>query len=174
MVSKSLLSSLLVFFLTLIVVRIFPDFKFSQSWVKTNPTPTFSLVVNQAVVIRVIDGDTVELANGQRVRYIGMDTPERGKCFFQEAKQANEKLVLNKKVKLVKDVSQTDKYGRLLRYVYVGDIFVNNFLVKEGYAVIATYPPDVKYQELFLKSQRQARTNQKGLWGEGECLNNKN
>jgi len=74
-------------------------------------------------------------------------------------------LVLNKKVRLVKDVSDTDRYGRLLRYVYVDDTFVNDYLVKEGYAKASTYAPDVKFSGQFAASEREARENKRGLWG---------
>ncbi len=142
-------------------------------------TPTS--VINENVkeelvkVIRVIDGDTIVLENGKTVRYIGIDAPElnlkKGKpeCYGLEAKKKNEELVLGKKVRLEKDVSETDKYGRLLRYVYVDDIFVNEFLVREGYATILTYPPDVKYADLFLESQKEARENNRGLWNKKGC-----
>jgi micrococcal nuclease len=122
-----------------------------------------------AVCIRVIDGDTIEIkdraGNTYKVRYIGIDTPEKGDPYFNEATQANSSLVLNKELRLEKDVSETDKYGRLLRYVYVGDLFINAHLVAEGFAQASTYPPDVKYADYFLKLQRQAREQGKGLWG---------
>ena len=86
---------------------------------------------------------------------------------------ADVKLVLNKKVRLVKDISQNDKYGRLLRYVYVDKVFVNNHLVKEGYAYVSTYPPDVRFQELFIQSQQLAREKQKGFWSKSDCEKNK-
>ncbi len=142
-------------------------------------TPT--LIINEnskeelVKVVRVIDGDTIVLENGKIVRYLGIDTPElnikKGKpeCYSIEAKKKNEELVLGKKVRLEKDVSETDKYGRLLRYVYVETIFVNEYLVREGYATILTYPPDVKYADLFLKFQQEARENQRGLWDKERC-----
>ncbi len=127
----------------------------------------------QAQVVRVIDGDTIEvMIEGQsyRVRYIGMDTPERGDPFFQEATDANARLVANQTVTLVKDVSETDRYGRLLRYVYLADgTFVNAELVRQGYALVATYPPDVAHQELFVALQQEAREAEVGLWGEGNA-----
>ena len=124
----------------------------------------------EVLVIRVIDGDTIEIEGGRKVRYIGIDTAETVHpnepvgCFGYEASNKNKELVLNKKVKLEKDVSETDKYGRFLRYVWVGNVFVNEYLVKEGYAQSSTYPPDVKYQDLFLQAQKEARENNKGLW----------
>ncbi|GIW62292.1 MAG: hypothetical protein KatS3mg090_1002 [Patescibacteria group bacterium] len=142
---------------------------------KVNPTPFQEFYK----VVEVIDGDTIVLENGEKVRYIGIDTPElnteRGdpECFALEAKKANERLVLGKKVKLEKDVSERDKYGRLLRYVYVEDIFVNEYLVREGYAKAVSFPPDVKYQERFLQAERQAREKNKGLWDPQACKEKK-
>jgi len=68
-------------------------------------------------------------------------------------------------VRLEKDVSETDKYGRLLRYVWIDDIFVNDYLVRQGYAYTYTYPPDVKYSEQFVEAQQEAKKNSRGLWG---------
>ena len=124
----------------------------------------------QALVVRVIDGDTIEVeiaGQNYRVRYIGMDTPERGDLFFQEATDANALLVAGQTVTMVKDVSETDRYGRLLRYVYLADgTFVNAELVRQGYALVATYPPDVAHQELFVTLQQEAREAAVGLWGD--------
>ncbi len=128
---------------------------------------------NQEVyfVKRVIDGDTILLSTGERVRYIGINAPESVapnrpvECFGKEASKFNRKLVEGKYVILKKDVSEKDKYGRLLRYVYVDNIFVNLELVKRGYAYAYTVPPDVKYAELFLKAQREAKRKKLGLWG---------
>ena len=126
---------------------------------------------NSYLVTRVIDGDTIEIEGGQRIRYIGIDTPETvdpnrpAGCYGQEASDKNKALVLNKRVKLEKDVSETDKYGRLLRYVYVDDIMVNDYLVRQGFANASSYPPDIKYQEQFLQAQQEAVANSLGLWG---------
>jgi len=130
---------------------------------------------NTFKVVKVIDGDTIVLDNGKRVRYIGIDTPEISykktpDCYAKEAKEFNKNLVLNKKVKLEKDVSETDKYNRLLRYVYVinestpSAIFINEELVKNGYAIVSTYSPDVEYVNKFLEAQEYARNNNLGLW----------
>lgn len=124
-----------------------------------------------------VDGDTIHvLIDGQdfTVRYIGMDTPETVDprrpvgCFGAEASAENKRLVEGQRVGLEKDVSETDSFGRLLRYVYVGEEMVNDTLVRNGYAQVATYPPDVKYQERFLAAQREAREVGRGLWG--ACL----
>jgi endonuclease YncB( thermonuclease family) len=121
-------------------------------------------------VIKVVDGDTIRLDNGQTVRYIGIDTPEtvhptKGvECFGQEAKVRNIELVLNKTVRLEKDVSETDRYGRWLRYVYVDDTLINRTLVAEGFAVSSSYPPDIAKQSLFQDAQQSARSANVGLW----------
>ncbi len=143
-----------------------------------------------AYVKKVIDGDTIVLSNGEKVRYIGMDAPElhhKNKdvvAMGEKAKEFNASLVGGKKVRLEYDVEQYDKYGRVLAYVYVGGTFVNAEMVKEGYAMAFTYPPNVKYQELFLKLQKEARDAGKGLWadidnqatsnGEQGTVNNQN
>jgi len=119
-------------------------------------------------VVEVIDGDTVIIDTGERVRYIGIDTPEKGELFCEECKKKNEELVLGKEVGLERDVSITDKYGRLLAYVWVGDLMVNSEMVKTGYAHAYTYPPDVKYSDLFVELEREARENEYGLWAEPE------
>lgn len=108
-------------------------------------TATPAIVGELATVTAVIDGDTIEVSvNGAsyRVRYIGMDTPETGDVCGSEAKAANAALVAGQTVRMVKDVSETDRYGRLLRYVYVGDTFVNGALVAGGWAQAVDYPPD--------------------------------
>lgn len=130
-----------------------------------------------AEVVRVIDGDTIAVTIDDveyRVRYIGIDTPETVhpskpvECYGREASKRNSQLVEGKTVELEKDVSETDQYRRLLRYVWVNGEMVNAILVGEGYAVATTYPPDVRYQQLFLDLQRQARQEGQGLWS--ACL----
>ena len=126
----------------------------------------------KAKVVNVIDGDTVKIEGGQVVRYIGIDTPETVhpskpvQCYGNEASDKNKELVEGEEIRLEKDVSETDKYGRLLRYVWLGDMLVNEYLVREGYAQSSSYPPDVKYQDKFIEAQKQAREELKGLWGD--------
>lgn len=120
-------------------------------------------------VIRVIDGDTVVLSDGRTVRYIGIDTPERGQPFYEAAKNFNRKLVQGKEVELEFDVERYDHYGRLLAYVFVRDkdgrrIFVNAEMVRNGFARTYTKPPNVKYADLFVRLQEEARNNRRGLW----------
>lgn len=128
-------------------------------------------------VTRVVDGDTIEIEGGQKVRYIGINTPEtvdprRGlQCFGKEASSKNKELVEGKEIYLEKDVSETDKYGRLLRYVYLNpnDISINEQLVQEGFAASSSYSPDIKYQDRFKLAETEARNQQKGLWNEQAC-----
>ncbi len=134
---------------------------------------------NNYFVSKVIDGDTIELNSGQRLRYIGIDSPEinykgESECFAQEAKEFNKKLVEKKGIKIEKDVSEKDKFGRLLRYVFIDGvstssaILVNEYLVRQGYAIVSTYPPDVKYIGDLLLAQQEARENSRGFWKECE------
>ncbi len=115
-------------------------------------------------VTEVIDGDTIVLSNGDRIRFIGMNTPEEGMYFYGEARDVLEIMISGKEVQLEKDISESDQYGRKLRYVYCEGIFINLEMVKRGFANIFTYPPDVKYTEEFLEAERYARENDLGLW----------
>lgn len=132
-----------------------------------------------ARVVRVVDGDTIVIDRGrgeEKLRYIGVDTPETVKpgspveWMGPEASAANRALVDGRDVVLERDVSEVDRYGRLLRYVWLrnGDAWtlVNLALVAAGYAAVVTYPPDVKYVELYLVAQAEAREAGRGLWGE--------
>lgn len=121
-------------------------------------------------VTRVIDGDTIEIEGGERVRYIGIDTPEAAnfqklaECFSQEASDKNKELVEGKIVRLENDTTDRDKYGRLLRYVYVGETFVNLQLVSEGFATIWVHKADIKYLKQLAKADAEAKGSARGLW----------
>ncbi len=120
-----------------------------------------------ARVTQVIDGDTIVIEGNYRVRYIGIDTPETHpelEAFGLEAWQANRELVEGKIVHLERDVSEVDKYGRLLRYVYVDDVFVNAELVKQGLAHTKAYPPDIKHQDYLEALEQEARQAGRGMW----------
>jgi micrococcal nuclease len=159
----------------------------TQTIVKNTPSPTISSRVESAStsaipsnavtvkVTRVVDGDTFVIEGGQKVRYIGIDTPETVKpntpvqCFGEQASQEDKKLIEGKTIQMVKDVSETDRYGRLLRYVYVDGIFVNDYLVRQGYAFLDTFPPDVAHADEFTQAQTEARDNNRGLWNPSAC-----
>lgn len=127
----------------------------------------------EGVVVRVVDGDTIHIrieSRVEKVRYIGINTPElhhpaRGEePGAREATAVNRALVGGKQVRLDLDVQERDRYGRLLAYVWAGELLVNAELVRRGYAQVMTVPPNVRYQELFLKLQREAREAGRGLW----------
>ncbi len=122
-------------------------------------------------VVRVIDGDTIEVETGDRVRYIGMDAPETVdprkpvQCFGAEASKKNRELVEGKSVRLKRDISDRDAYGRLLRYAYLQEgQLVNLELVRQGYARALTFPPDVEYADEFVAAEESARRSKLGLW----------
>ena len=128
------------------------------------------------LVTKVSDGDTfwVTYPSGkeEKIRLIGIDTPEARKTgrtdvefFGKEASAYAKSLLLNKRVRLEFDVQKVDRYKRTLAYAYLesGEM-VNSLLVKQGYARVATYPPNVRYQELFQKLEREARNARRGFW----------
>jgi len=135
-------------------------------------------------VKRVIDGDTILLETGERVRLIGIDTPEMHESdkLYRDSRRTNQdiqtikalgrraweftkNLVEGKRVRLEFDVEKNDKYGRLLAYVYLKDgTFVNAEIIKQGYGSLMTIPPNVKYADLFVKLFQEARLNKRGLW----------
>lgn len=126
---------------------------------------------SQALVVRVIDGDTVEIEGGERVRYLGIDTPETGppsgaEYYGEEAAEKNRELVEGEVVGLEGDVQPRDEYGRRLCYVWRDDVMVNAELVRLGYAYAYTLPPNTRYRELFLRLEREAREQKLGLWAE--------
>jgi micrococcal nuclease len=115
-------------------------------------------------VFQAVDGDTVELVNGQRVRLLGIDAPEKGQHYYFEAGERLGQLVEGKEVFLEKDVSDRDSYGRLLRYVYVGSLFVNLEMVEEGYTKTFIVAPNLKYSFVFLKVENETKTKGIGIW----------
>ena len=133
-----------------------------------------------SLVTRVVDGDTIiVLINGvsEKVRLIGVDTPETVdprrpvQCFGKEASAFTKALLENKLVRLETDSSQgdKDKYGRLLRYVYLGDILVNEKIIAEGYGHEYTYRTPYRYQSKFKLAQKEAEGAQNGLWAPATC-----
>jgi len=146
--------------------------KSSTSVVKIDPES-----LQKALVVKVIDGDTIEIETGERVRFIGVDTPETVhpkksiQCYGREASNKMKSLLSNKWIYLEKDVSETDRYGRLLRYIYLPNlnnpteaIFIDEYLIENGYGKVITYPPDVKYHDKLLVAQKNAQAENRGLW----------
>ncbi len=137
----------------------------SENW----PVPAG---LQEYAVLRVVDGDTIDVVGLGKVRYIGVNAPETKhpsrpvEWMGQEAYEANCRLVEGKRVKLEFDIETHDRYGRLLAYAYVGGTFVNAWLVEAGYAQVMTIPPNVRYAQLFLELEREAREAKRGLWAE--------
>lgn len=131
-----------------------------------------TIPVSTATVIRVIDGDTFVLGSGEKVRLIGVDAPEKNECFAEEASARLSQLILQQTVRLESDVSNRDRYDRLLRYVYVATdqssedtlVSVNTQLVLDGVAVAKAYPPDTQIQDELESAEVSAREEKKGLW----------
>lgn len=129
-------------------------------------------------VSRVIDGDTIEARYGGQavdVRLIGIDTPETVHpsepvgCLGKEASAFTKRKLEGSRVRLEFDVEKTDRYGRTLAYVWLGDKLFNEQIVSRGFAKVSTYPPNVKYEDRFIKAQRKARNNDRGLWAPDAC-----
>lgn len=153
------------------------DSDFSNTTKNTSENTAIDENISEASykVTRVVDGDTIIIDyNGkeERVRLIGVDTPEsvhpnaeKNTEFGKTASNFTKQYLENKYVKIELDVQERDKYGRLLSYVYLDDVMYNKILLQEGYAKIATYPPNVKYVNDFTEIQKEAQSNKKGLWG---------
>jgi len=118
----------------------------------------------KTVVTKVLDGDTVEIDGGERVRLIGIDAPEKYEPYFKEARDKLKELVDKKEIVLEKDATDKDSYGRLLRYIWLGNLLVNAEMVRQGWAVSQTYLPNVKYQEQILKASIEATIKKRRLW----------
>lgn len=124
---------------------------------------------DEVLCTRVIDGDTIRVSGGERVRYIGIDAPEMQpvEAWAEAATAANRELVEGRTVRLELDVQERDRYGRVLAYVWVDGRLVNEELVRLGCARASTYPPNVRHQERLLAAEREARAAGRGLWGAG-------
>ncbi|MDO8610531.1 MAG: thermonuclease family protein [bacterium] len=168
-INNILIYSAFILIIFFIVIFIFSHNNFTS--IKKNFITPSPIQYSMAKVIRIIDGDTVEIDSKRLVRYIGMNTPElniltnkKAECYSQEAKNRNSELVEGKIVKLIKDISETDKYNRLLRYVYMNDQLVNKQLVTEGYAKTMPIRPDINHAQEFFQEEKLAKLNKVGLW----------
>lgn len=131
-----------------------------------------SIIPSDAQVARVktvTDGDTITLEDGRKVRYIGIDTPEREDPYYNEAKQLNASLVQGKTVYLEFDVERKDRYDRPLAYIYVRtddgrELFVNAELIRAGLARLYTFPPNVRHVDTLRQCQKEAIAGQRGTW----------
>ena len=186
-------AKLLIFISILIIISGFSFlwFGFKPTKLEVSPSPT-SIEISEntpeaslsaqrseeekVLVTKVVDGDTIDLENGETVRFVGIDTPETVDprrpvgCFGKEASNETKGLLTNKVVILQKDITDKDKYGRILRYIFLPlengqTLFVNDYLVREGFARVYTYPPDTKFDVQFREAEKAAKINKRGLWG---------
>lgn len=148
---------------------------FASSGVPSRQSPACAPLDGAAIVQEVIDGDTVQLTSGERVRYVGIDTPEvrvrrdgrwryEPEPFAEEASALNRRLVEGRRVRLETDREPCDRYRRHLAYLFVDDLFINAELVRQGVAVVKTYPPNDKYQAQLQAAQAGARAERIGMW----------
>jgi endonuclease YncB( thermonuclease family) len=137
-------------------------------------TDLLDAIGDPATVTRAIDGDTIEVAmDGESldIRLIGIDTPETVhptepvECFGPAASRFTTKMLEGEEVGIEFDIELLDRYGRTLAYVWLGDRLFNEVLVSRGFAQVSTYPPNVKYVDVFITAQRDARLHERGLWG---------
>lgn len=115
-------------------------------------------------VAQIFDGDTIELSDGRRVRYIGLNTPERGQPFYAEATELNRQLLADQTVQLEFDVEGEDQYGRTLAYVWAGEVLINLEQIRRGYANVLFVPPNGRYATEFRRAEEAARANKLGIW----------
>jgi len=130
-----------------------------------------SIDIDAQLVSKVIDGDTFSIQAGGKIRLIGINAPDEGECFYASSTEYLQSLIENKKVKLEKDISGVDDYGRLLRYAILpnsiateNNILINEQLIREGYAVREQTAPDNRYRDLFATAEAEAKKLGKGLW----------
>ena len=132
----------------------------------TSPSPEESLATYETQTLaRVIDGDTIETTNGERVRLIGIDAPERGEAGFDEAKEYLERLLDPGDDVILQPGKDTyDRYGRQLAYVYLGDVFINEAMIASGWALPLPIPPNTLHQETFASAHQRAQNERRGLF----------
>lgn len=144
---------------------------FALAGIASQKAPSVPSTAEKALVARVIDGDTIQLDDGRKVRLIGVDTPEtvhpqkEVEYYGKEASDFTKSMLEGKEVYLEYDIQPTDKYGRTLAYIWLSDgTLFNELLVLKGFAQVATFPPNVKYVERFTAAQKQAIEANAGLW----------
>ncbi len=177
---RGLVTKIIGLFVLLLLIGTPQNISFAKSNLPTELQESSQFIKVQ----RIIDGDTFVLSNGEKIRLIGIDTPESRPnpklyrdvkrtgqdidaviAMGEEATKFARQLLEGKRVNLEFDITPRDRYGRLLAYAYLEDgTFVNAEIIRAGYAQVMTVPPNIKYQELFLKLQKEARESRKGLW----------
>ncbi len=133
----------------------------------TGPGDSTDYTTRTALVTYVYDGDTIQVNGSERVRYIGIDTPETGDCYYWEATLRNRELVDDRTVTLeICNADPTDHYGRTLAHIRVDDRLVNAVLLEEGCARTLSIPPCTSRAEMYADLEADARSNNRGMWGQ--------
>jgi len=167
------LAIIIAVLLTLLIISIL----LLRYYKKPPVSPTTSEIVSPPATIResamvayVLDGDTIEIAGGRKVRLIGIDAPELNnkennpECFASQSAHMTKQLLEGQTIELEKDKEDVDQYGRLLRYVYSDGVFINEFLLRQGYGTKMAIKPNTKYYLLFAEAEKEAKENKRGLW----------
>jgi len=147
----------------LLVLAFFAGFLACHIYITLQKTDVFEPKQN-VIVTQIIDGDTLVVEGGARIRLIGINTPEKGQAFYSEAKSFLSNLTLQKTISLEKDVENMDQYDRYLRYIWLNNTLVNVKLVKQGLAFALSYEPNIKYQQEIADAEQEAKANKIGLW----------
>ncbi len=124
-----------------------------------------SVSAKESRVRKVLSGNTVELSDGTKLYYIGVDVPGKNKNYYEYCKQANKALVDKKNITYTTDLLRHTPDGKLFAYVYVGEVFINAEIIRQGYGLAHFVPPNVRYGQQFLELQTEARKGERGLWG---------
>lgn len=133
-------------------------------------SPTISVI--ESTVSFVYDGDTIQISDGTKVRLIGIDAPEvahdnsNQQCFATESAKLLKELILDQKISIEQDKQKQDVYGRMLGYIWTDNVFINDFMIRQGYAKSMPIKPNTKYAVLFYDAQKDAQENKRGLWKE--------
>lgn len=168
----------LIIVISIVVTVLIISILLLRYYKKPSVSPTVSEIVappeavirESAIVTWVLDGDTIEIADGKKVRLIGIDTPEldtdskNPQCFATESAKITKQLLEGQTIELEKDKEDTDKYGRLLRYVYTDGVFINEFLLQQGFGRKMSIPPNTKYFKELEAAENEAREGKRGLW----------
>lgn len=148
-----------IFSILLIVIAFFAGFLCAYFLLQEKPR-----LEEEVFVTQIIDGDTITVEGGARIRLLGIDAPEKGKEFYEESKNFLEDKILHKNINLEKDVTDKDRYDRFLRYIWLDDSLINAEIVRAGLAIAKYYGDDTKYQQLIANAEQQAMTEKIGVW----------
>lgn len=132
-------------------------------------TPNIEFGEDRALVETVIDGDTFRVPGDERIRILGINAPDKGECYYSESREALKNLIEGKIVRLDEDVENRDKYGRLLRYIFLeqtdkDNILINDYLVRQGFAFEYHLSPNSRYRNLLVSAREEAKRENRGLW----------